>query len=302
MNEARHACKNCPKRFSRTDLLRKHEKIHSAHPLPNAMPQAQDVTAASVSPGRTLTPETSQNGFPAEIAPYQASTMDDFASLNTTSYDNSGICEPRDEYGQGLFDFDLAWTFDFLDENDVAQVEFSETHRDAVIPVLRTNDTDNWLNTISDDCLSQPSWPDKPPQTSIIEENEVHRTLRSSSDVLLKATVISDDLRTLLIEIVTSNSRDLPGTISSPQQAFPANRSLQYFLLLYIKLVHPRFPAMHIPTFSTTKTPAVVLMSMMLAGSCHFACNADRFCYDFLDPCRYWLASAREKNLKSVRT
>jgi len=224
--------------------------------------------------------------------------MDDFGPLNTSSYDASGVSGSRDEYGQGLFDFDLAWTFDFLDKNDGSHVDFSETYDDSVRTVTRTNNADDWLSTTLDEGVAQPRWPDK----SLIDSDEVNQVLNASPDALLKATAVDENLRALLWEIVTSDSRELLGTVSSPPRVFPDNRSLQYFLLLYINLVHPRFPAIHIPTFSTTKTPAVVLMGMMLAGSCHSATNGDRFCCDYLDRCRYWLAAARERNLKTVRT
>ena len=294
-------CKTCLKRFSRTDLLRKHEKTHAAPNLPEGLPQAQDVTAASVSPGNVLTPDTSQHG-PSEIAQCQTSTMEDLGCLDIADYDGSAIYEPRDEYGQGIFDFDLAWTFDFLEENDASRYDYPEPNSDVATEAPRTNGTDNRLNTALDEGVTHPVLSNEPSQTSMLDEDEVNQIINSCPDALLKCTFVDDDLRILLLEVATLDSRDLPGQTSNPPRDFPKNRSLQYFLVLYLKLVHPRFPAMHIPTFSNTKTPPVLLISMMLAGSCHSVSDGNRFCGDYLDRCRFWLTAARERDLKSVRT
>ena len=227
--------------------------------------------------------------------------MDDLETLNTPGYDVSGDSETREEYGQGLFDFDLAWTFDFLDKNDVSHIDFSEAYNDAATVLPNNDDTGDWLNTALGGGVPQPRRHEKQPQPSILDETEVNQAIASSSDALSKATVVNDDLRKVLLELVTLDGRDVPSTINYPAQAFPDNRSLQYFMLLYIRLVHPRFPTIHIPTFSTIKTPPVVLLGMMLAGSCHSASNGDRFCCNYLDRCRYWLATARERDLRSVR-
>jgi hypothetical protein len=134
----------------------------------------------------------------------------------------------------------------------------------------------------------------------MLDEDEVNQVLALSSDALLRSSTVSDDLRSTLFDIVTSDSRDLVGAGSIQRQAFPESRSPQYFLLLYKQPVHPRFPAMYIPTFSTMSTPAVVLMAMMLAGSYHSASNGDRSCRQHLDRCRRFLTSTREKDLKKV--
>lgn len=229
------------------------------------------------------------------MTPYHAPSTEDFGSFDTTSYDTSGMGGPGDEHGQGLFDFDLAWTFDFLNEDSRSHVELSAPQCDTVTATQEVDGTNDWSNTIAHDGVPQPPLPDVHTQTSIPDDEEVDDMLRTWSDASLKASAIDEGLRSTLLNTVTSDD-----TIDHSRQGFPSCRSLQYFLLLYIRRVHPRFPAMHIPTFSTAKTPAIVLMAMMLAGSCHSVSTGDQFCREHLDQCRHWLNATREKDLKSV--
>jgi hypothetical protein len=73
-----------------------------------------------------MTPEFPLDVISSDVAPYQFSAMEELGNLDTpSSYDTSSICASGDDFGQGLFDFDLAWTFDFLND-DAAQVETPE--------------------------------------------------------------------------------------------------------------------------------------------------------------------------------
>ena len=229
------------------------------------------------------------------MTPYHAPTTEDFGCFDAQSYDNSGLDVPGDEHGQNLFDFDLAWTFDFLDSNDAPLVDVPAKQIGTVATAQESDDANDWPNTVSR--VSQHPLPNERAPTSNPDEEEVNNLLKTWSDASLKASAIDDDLRLTLLQIATAD-----GTTDHLLRDFPTCRSLQYFLLLYIRRVHPRFPAMHIPTFSTVKTPAIVLMAMILAGSCHSVSNGDQFCRAYLDPCRYWLTAAREKDLKSVST
>jgi hypothetical protein len=231
------------------------------------------------------------------MAPFNAQTTEHLDSFDTLSYDTSAIGGLGDEHAQGLFDFDLAWTFDFLDTNSPCHVELPAQQIDTVTATQEIDDTNNWSGAIPHDGVPQPPLTDEHNPTSTLDDDEVNEMLKTWSDASLRPLTINDDLRSMLLDIVAMNSPD-----DCPHRAFPSCRSLQYFLLLYIRRVHPRFPAMHIPTFSTAKTPAIVLMAMMLAGSCHSVSNGDRFCREYLDRCRYWLTATREKDLKTVGT
>lgn len=241
--------------------------------------------------------ETSQNARPSDMTPSHVPSTEDFASFDTPSYYTSGIDGPGDEHGQGLFDFDLAWTFDFLDKHDPSHAEFPAPQSDTAIATQDLDNAHDWPNTIPLEGVSQLPLPGGQAPTSILHEEEVNDMLKTCSDASLRASAINDDLRSTLLGIVTLDDRT-----DHPRQGFPSCRSLQYFLLLYVRRVHPRFPAMHIPTFSSAKTPAIVLMAMMLGGSCHSVSNGDRFCREYLDRCRHWLTVTREEDLKSVST
>lgn len=215
--------------------------------------------------------------------------MEDHEIPDAPEFDTFGFCEPEGNYGQGLFDFDLGWTFDFLGNNNVTHAQPPD---DAV----------NWPHVSLEERPEIVSCPNEYSHTVSLDDDGILQVFASSSETLLKASEVSEDLRRSLLDIVTSDSRSLPGTTDDHRRLLPDAQSLQYFLLLYIQFVHPRFPAMHISTFSAHKTPTIVLMAMMLAGSCHSVSNQHRFCGGFLDSCRYWLTAAREKDLKTVST
>lgn len=299
-NEARHPCRHCHKRFSRTDLLRKHEKTHSARTLSEALLHTQHATTASASPESILTPQIAQTASALETPPFSTTVMEDLGADDTLSFDLSGNREPGHDYGQSLFDFDLAWTFDFLDRNDESQVGFSEPLGDASTTAQGRSIADGRHDMISVEGVLPPPAPNSLINASSLDEDEVTQVFTSSSGTSLRISDVSDELRESLLDVMIPDSHTSSGILDHERQAFPGGRCLQYFLLLYIRLVHPRFPAIHLPTFSQSKTPAVVLMAMMLAGSCHSVSNANRFCYDHLDRCRDWLTAAREKNLKNV--
>ena len=265
--------------------------------LQEALPQRQHATPTLASPGSISIAETSQNARSSEMTPYHAPSTEDFGSFDTTSYDTSGMGGPGDDHGQRLFDFDLAWTFDFLNKDGGSDVELPAPQCDTVTATQEVDGTIDWSNPNAHDGVQQPSLPGVHTPTNIPDEDEVNDMLRTWPDASLMASAISEGLRSALSDIVTSDD-----ATDHSVQGFPSCRSLQYFLLLYIRRVHPRFPAMHIPTFSTAKTPAIVLMAMMLAGSCHSVSDGDRFCRGYLDRCRYWLTATREKDLKSVST
>ena len=277
--------------------MRKHEKTHSSRTLQEALPHAQDAAATLASPASLSVAETSQIVHPPEITPYDAPNTEAFGSFDTPGHETSGVGGHGDEHEQGLFDFDLAWTFDFLDKGDESHAELSATRTDAIITTQEIDSINDRSNTIALEVVPQPPLSDEHTPTSNLDDEEINDMLRTWSDASLKALAVDNGLRSNLLEIATLND-----TTDSPRRGFPSCRSLQHFLLLYIRRVHPRFPAIHVPTLSTVKTPAIVLMAMMLAGSCHSVSNGDRFCREYLDRCRYWLTAAREKDLKSVST
>lgn len=229
------------------------------------------------------------------MTPYHAANTEEFGSFDMPSHEISGVGGPGGEHEQGLFDFDLAWTFDFLDKEDESHVELPAPRNNAATMTQEEDDTNDRPNTIAREVVPQPPLPDGHTPTSNLDDEEIKNMLRTWSDASLKALAINNALRSTLLEIATPDD-----TADHLRRSFPSSRSLQYFLLLYIRRVHPRFPAIHIPTLSTARTPAIVLMAMMLAGSCHSVSNGDRFCREYLDRCRYWLTATLEKDLKSV--
>jgi hypothetical protein len=58
---------------------------------------------------------------------------------------------------------------------------------------------------------------------------------------------------------------------------FPPRAVLDYFLRLYIRYIHPRFPVLHLPTFDIHGVPPLLLIAMMFLGSSHSSVDKGRF-------------------------
>jgi len=91
--------------------------------------------------------------------------------------------------------------------------------------------------------------------------------------------------------------------LSRPEIAdaiFPPTDVLDFFLRLYVRFVHPRFPVVHLPTFDIYSSPPLLLLAMMFLGSGHSRMDRGRFCRLFYDHLRIACFRMQEIDEKCV--
>lgn len=113
---------------------------------------------------------------------------------------------------------------------------------------------------------------------------------------------INDSLRASLLTALdgTHFGRN---ELSRPEIAdaiFPTNQVLDFFLRLYVRFIHPRFPVVHLPTFDIYSAPPLLLLSMMFLGSGHSRMDRGRFARLFYDHLRVACVRLQEIDEKCV--
>lgn len=83
---------------------------------------------------------------------------------------------------------------------------------------------------------------------------------------------------------------------------FPDAQVLDFFLRLYVRFVHPRFPVVHLPTFDVYNTPPLLLLAMMFLGSGHSRMDRGRFSRMFFDHLRIAVSRQQEIDEKYFRS
>ncbi|TVY37842.1 Early growth response protein 1 [Lachnellula occidentalis] len=83
---------------------------------------------------------------------------------------------------------------------------------------------------------------------------------------------------------------------------FPPTGVLDFFLRLYIRFIHPRFPVVHLPTFDIYRSPPLLLLAMMFLGSGHSRMDRGRFCRLFYDHLRIACFRMQELDEKYLRS
>lgn len=210
--------------------------------------------------------------------------------------------------GEGPFDVDLAWTFDYImtrsDDtlHDLASHQISHAYGNP-----EEGHTANSTGTIE----SRSDWPDgqsrstSPPEghhvpsysdSRFVDTNEIEESIRGNHLLLARYCTISSQTAKAMFELVTAEQLvGFCGRQPGPEE-FPETRALQYFLLLYFIHVNPRFPVIHLPTFSPDHCFPDVLLAMILAGSCHSDSNQYTFCHAYMERARMSVTLQRERN------
>lgn len=217
-------------------------------------------------------------------------------------------------HGEGPFDVDLAWTFDYvithMDDtlHDVSSQSIPRTYSVAVeghtVNSTSTNETHSeWPDGQSRSVSPlrgqhTPSFSD----SRFVDMNEIDGMIHGYHAVFSRPCKLSSETTSILYELVTSEQLvGFCGQQPSPGE-FPDTCVLQHFLLLYFVHVHPRFPVAHLPTFSTDRCPPDLLFSMILAGSCHSDSNQYTFCHAYIERARTSATLQRERGVSHVST
>jgi hypothetical protein len=120
--------------------------------------------------------------------------------------------------------------------------------------------------------------------TTIRPYQHINTSLRSGLMAALQGEKFKNDLSKS--EITDSN--------------FPPAEALDFFLRLYVRYIHPRFPVLHLPTFDIYNSPAILLVAMMFLGSSHSRTDRGRFSRLFYDHLRLAVLRNNEMDSKAV--
>lgn len=218
-------------------------------------------------------------------------------------------------HGEGPFDIDLAWTFDYITAH--ADDTIHNLTSQQVPYTYGTAGEGHTVNSTSTN-ETHSEWPDGQSRSTSplrgqfipsysdsrsVDVDEMDRRVQEHSIVYSRQCRMSPETTSILFELVTSEL--LAGFCCGQQprpEEFPDTRVLQHFLLLYFVHVHPRFPVAHLPTFSTDYCSPDLLLSMILAGSCHSESNQYTFCHVYIERARTSVTLQRERAGSHVGT
>ncbi len=207
----------------------------------------------------------------------------------------------------GSYDADMSWTLDYLPCDNspeslsalglLAQYDDfgGNPYQHQALPYAHPLQNGNESEDAEGEEEDTGDWPDKEShpgtseqQTRIVPLNahpvSFQATLNeAASSNLSSATIhpfqtISDSLRSILLSSL-NEPNFLSGT-SGPaisETVFPPSQVLDYFLRLYVRYVHPRFPILHLPTFDPYKVNPLLVVAMMFLGSSHSRTDRGRF-------------------------
>lgn len=101
----------------------------------------------------------------------------------------------------------------------------------------------------------------------------------------------------------TLNGSSYRNELSRPEISnaiFPPAEALDFFIRLYIRYIHPRFPILHLPTFDIYNSSPLLLIAMMFLGSSHSRADRGRFSRVFYDHLRIACLHMHEVDPKFV--
>jgi len=216
--------------------------------------------------------------------------------------------ENPNEY-MGTYDADISWAFDrdlspqnFLnydyESSVMADPYTEEEYQDQILPlgqIVPKEPVDSEEEEDSND------WPDKPSRNPIpmrsapriipvrrsVDWRPIQDEARTSILLLDKLTPMqrmNDTLRASIIAALDVVFEPKPGQPDISE--FPPSDVLDYFFRLYVHHVQPRFPVLHLPTFSMYSTPPLLLACMMFLGSSHSKIDGGSFLRLFYDYAR----------------
>lgn len=337
----------CRKRFTRSDLLNRHRRIHgvqaestksqaskSEFPVSPSVSDTQDQSSAShdgssnysnESP-RSSTYQTHvqqpvyqtlpkpesmlQNSIPhaqgltslmeAALAP-EMYIFPPVENINPSPWDGFMRFGDTPTSYMGVYDADMSWTLDYLppDSSDYLldhdMINSWEQFNDYSYQPVNYEEPPPPQQDIEDaegEDEDTSDWPDKverPHTARRIHERIVPvRAPTSWQAVIVEARLsglspssirpverFSDPLRNTLL--MTLNGANFRNQVSRPEISeymFPPSEALDFFLRLYIRYIHPRFPVLHLPNFDIYNCSPLLLVVMMSLGSSH--ANSDR--------------------------
>ncbi|KAH1583282.1 hypothetical protein KXX17_000169 [Aspergillus fumigatus] len=216
-------------------------------------------------------------------------------------------------YGEGCLDTDLAWILDIgsvdypspqkdhhLGLDSVQIQEYPSRHSERCLPGVVSTVGDTASRHRNGQACDYPAddtqndWPDEDPvpgappsseipptdipsQESWVEPDEVRLFQDRLKNVNWQFLRITPDVRARMLATLADSASIEHGHLPPDESKFPVPEVLEYFLSLFFEFVHPRFPVLHKPTFSTATAPPYLLLAIMLLGSSHSRSNRGKF-------------------------
>lgn len=344
---AKFACPVCRKRFTRSDLLSRHRRIHTKNgpdkrggsstshvmthsashspsepqPISNLVHHDEKSLPIHTEFASALPPSMQFRGGPLEnLPPIQEALYSDSRSPATQSQGLSSLVEaalappPIDNSVQvpenfnpniwdgfmlyndnpsiymGSYDADISWTLDCFSQDSWSNMdlECGFGSSDFIKPdapgqasdLDAEGDEEDWPDKVSR-LESPPRWgPRVVPRLGPESWHAVAQEARLSSFAVGPRQQVNDGLRSTLLDMLQielpANSGDTVYVEINPS-TFPPSEVLDYFLRLYFRHVHPRFPITHIPTFDIFASSPLLVLTMMFLGSCYSTADRGRY-------------------------
>ncbi|KAJ8071130.1 hypothetical protein OCU04_001470 [Sclerotinia nivalis] len=205
-------------------------------------------------------------------------------SFNPNIWDGFMLYNDNPSIYMGSYDADISWTLDCFSQDPLSNIDFDfgfdffksdapgqSTDLDA------EGDEEDWPDKVSR-LESPPRWgPRAIPKLGPESWYAVAQEARSCGFTVGPRQKVNDVLRSTLLGMLQIELPAQSGDAVYVQiniSTFPPSEVLDYFLRLYFKHVHPRFPITHIPTFDIFASSPLLVSSMMFLGSCYS--TADR--------------------------
>lgn len=262
--------------------MRRHEKTHNREQVSAALNLDRTTT-----PSRGTTQHEIQD-LPSIIIGNQNQIDETEPSSVQLQHDpdifHSGV--DLYSYDDAFFDGDLTWALDF--EPDAFDFE-----HDPISTVQSQSSTKTASDVHVHTHAQQPlrGWPDRAsrhasPAAQVQQgaQSEDAAVQELCSEIAQLHDQISDQHSTVVLPVSSQLSDRLARVCTSADDPVEHNAyggmmpflepsAIQYFINLFFTHIQPRYPVIHMPTFSIDKAQPVLLLAMILSGSTMSQCT-----------------------------
>ncbi|TGO88894.1 hypothetical protein BPOR_0136g00180 [Botrytis porri] len=211
-------------------------------------------------------------------------------SLNPSSWDGFMLYNDNPSIYMGSYDADISWTLDCFSQDSWSNMDLDfgicgadfvkSDSRGQSIDLDAEGDEEYWPDKVSR-LESPPRWGPRPiPRLGPESWYATSYEARRSGFTAGPSQQVNDVLRSTLLGMLQIEFPAESGDavyVEINVSTFPPSEVLDFFLRLYFRHVHPRFPIAHIPTFDIFASSPLLVLSMMFLGSCYSRTDRGRF-------------------------
>jgi hypothetical protein len=241
----------------------------------------------------------------AALAPQDSFVFHPVENRNPSTWDGFMLYDNTNDSYMGAFDADMTWTLDQFDTESSSDYVMNSAmlgneYSSDPYPQIAYQPPDiNQIGAADAVDVDINDWPDKTSRPGIPNSTQhaavqllptswqsvldEARASGLSPSTIAPAQQASDGLRSSLMNAL-NGTHFPPNEASRPEIGdgmFPPAEALDFFLRLSIKYLQPRFPVLHLPTFDIYTAPPLLLVALMLTGSCHSTVDQGRVCRIF---------------------